>query len=49
VYSAIDSPVIIASKGGPNVTVYSAMDNPVIIASTYGGTKCIAVYNAMPG
>jgi len=33
VYSAIYSPVIIASKVRPNLAVYSAMDSPVIIAS----------------
>jgi len=30
VYSTLDSPVIIASMGGPTVAVYSAMDSPVI-------------------
>jgi len=42
VYSAIDSPVIIASKGTPNVAVYIAMDSPVIIASK-GGPKSSSV------
>jgi len=35
VYSTLDSPVIIASMGGPNVA-YSAMDSLVIIASMGG-------------
>jgi len=40
-YSAMDSPVIIASKGVPYVAVYSVMESPVSIASM--GTKCSSV------
>jgi len=35
--------VVIASKGGPNVTVYSAVDSSVVIASKGGPCKCGSV------